>query len=45
MRESLLSRGGEFLIPKSEGLIGDNHVVGEIRRPALWQSSGGMTWQ
>ena len=30
MRESLLSRGGEFLIPKSEGFIGDNHVVGEI---------------
>jgi hypothetical protein len=30
MRESLLNRGGEFLIPKSEGLIGDSHVVGEI---------------
>ena len=29
-RESLLSEAGEFLIPKSEGLVGDDHVVGEI---------------
>ncbi len=29
-RESLLSESGEFLIAKSEGLIGDDHVVGEI---------------
>ena len=29
-RESLLSEAGEFLIPRSEGLIGDEHVVGEI---------------
>ena len=29
-RESLLSEAGEFLIPKGEGLIGDDHVVGEI---------------
>ncbi len=29
-RESLLSEAGEFLIPKSEGLFGDEHVVGEI---------------
>jgi ornithine cyclodeaminase/alanine dehydrogenase-like protein (mu-crystallin family) len=29
-RESLLNEAGEFLIPKGEGLIGDDHVVGEI---------------
>ena len=29
-RESLLSEAGEFLIPKGEGLIGDDHIVGEI---------------
>ena len=29
-RESLLSEAGEFLIPKSEGLFGDEHIVGEI---------------
>jgi alanine dehydrogenase len=29
-RESLLSEAGEFLIPRSEGLIEDDHIVGEI---------------
>jgi alanine dehydrogenase len=29
-RESLLAEAGEFLIPKGEGLIGDDHIVGEI---------------
>jgi len=29
-REALLSESGEFLIPKGEGLIGDEHIVGEI---------------
>jgi ornithine cyclodeaminase/alanine dehydrogenase-like protein (mu-crystallin family) len=29
-RESLLSEAGEFLITKGEGLIGDDHIVGEI---------------
>ena len=29
-RESLLGEAGEFLIPKAEGLIGDDHIVGEI---------------
>ena len=29
-RESLLGEAGEFLIPKAEGVIGDDHVVGEI---------------
>jgi len=29
-RESLLSEAGEFLIPKGEGLFGDEHIVGEV---------------
>ncbi|HMK92075.1 MAG TPA: ornithine cyclodeaminase family protein, partial [Thermoleophilia bacterium] len=29
-RESLLSEAGEFLIPKAEGLFGDEHIVGEV---------------
>lgn len=29
-RESLLSEAGEFLIPKGEGLFGDEYIVGEI---------------
>lgn len=29
-RESALNEAGEFLAPKSEGLIGDDHIVGEI---------------
>ena len=29
-RESLLSEAGEFLVPKAEGLIGDDHIVAEI---------------
>lgn len=29
-RESLLSEAGEFLVPKAEGLFGDEHIVGEI---------------
>ena len=29
-RESLLSEAGEFLIPKGEGRVGDDHVAGEI---------------
>jgi ornithine cyclodeaminase len=29
-RESMLSEAGEFLIPRGEGLFGDEHIVGEI---------------
>jgi ornithine cyclodeaminase len=29
-RESTLNEGGDFLVPRSEGLIGDDHIVGEI---------------
>jgi ornithine cyclodeaminase len=34
-RESTLSEAGEFLIPKSEGLIGDDHIVGELGEALL----------
>jgi ornithine cyclodeaminase len=39
-RESLLSEAGEFLIPKGEGLIGDEHVVGEIGEVLLGTAPG-----
>lgn len=29
-RESTLNEGGDFLVPKREGLISDDHIVGEI---------------
>jgi ornithine cyclodeaminase len=29
-RESALNEAGEFLVPKRDGLIGDDHIVGEI---------------
>jgi ornithine cyclodeaminase len=29
-RESTLHEAGEFLVPKSEGLIGDDHIVAEL---------------
>ena len=29
-RESTLNEGGDFLVPKGEGLIGDDHIVGEV---------------
>ena len=29
-RESTLNEGGDFLIPRNEGLVGDDHIVGEI---------------
>ncbi|MES2178330.1 MAG: ornithine cyclodeaminase family protein [Gemmatimonadota bacterium] len=29
-RESTVNEAGDFLIPKSEGVIGDDHIVGEI---------------
>jgi ornithine cyclodeaminase len=29
-RDSALNEAGEFLAPKAEGLIGDDHIVGEI---------------
>jgi len=29
-RESAMNEAGDFLVPKREGLIGDDHIVGEI---------------
>lgn len=29
-RESAMNEAGDFLVPKSEGLFGDEHIVGEI---------------
>lgn len=29
-RESALNEAGDFLIPKREGAIGDDHIVGEL---------------
>jgi ornithine cyclodeaminase len=34
-RESTLHEAGEFLIPKSEGLIGDDHIVAELGQVLL----------
>jgi ornithine cyclodeaminase/alanine dehydrogenase-like protein (mu-crystallin family) len=39
-RESLLGEAGEFLIAKGEGLIGDDHVVGEIGELLSGQAPG-----
>jgi ornithine cyclodeaminase/alanine dehydrogenase-like protein (mu-crystallin family) len=34
-RESALAEAGDFLIPKAEGAIGDDHIVGEIGEVVL----------
>jgi len=39
-RESTLSESGDFLIPKEEGIIGDNHIVGEIGELLLGNIKG-----
>jgi ornithine cyclodeaminase/alanine dehydrogenase-like protein (mu-crystallin family) len=39
-RESTLSESGDFLFPKKEGAIGDNHIVGEIGELALGKIQG-----
>jgi ornithine cyclodeaminase len=39
-RESMLSEAGEFLIPRGEGLFGDEHIVGEIGELLLGTSPG-----
>lgn len=39
-RESLLSESGEFLIPKGEGLFGDDHLVGEIGEVLTGKAAG-----
>jgi ornithine cyclodeaminase/alanine dehydrogenase-like protein (mu-crystallin family) len=39
-RESALNEAGDFLIPKREGAIGDDHIVGEIGELLLGRVSG-----
>jgi ornithine cyclodeaminase len=39
-RESTLNEAGEFLIPKGEGLIGDDHIIGELGDVLLGQAAG-----
>lgn len=39
-RESALAEAGDFLIPKREGAIGDDHIVGEIGELLLGRIDG-----
>jgi ornithine cyclodeaminase/alanine dehydrogenase-like protein (mu-crystallin family) len=39
-RESALNEAGDFLIPKSEGLIGDDHIRAELGEILLGMKSG-----
>lgn len=39
-RESTLNEGGDFLFPKQEGAIGDDHIRGEIGELLLGQAAG-----
>lgn len=39
-RESTLNEAGDFLIPKSEGAIGDDHIRGEIGEVLLGRAPG-----
>jgi ornithine cyclodeaminase len=38
--ESTISEAGEFIIPKNEGVIDDDHIVGELGELLLGQVSG-----
>jgi len=39
-RESALAESGDFLIPRSEGAIGDDHIVGEIGEVLIGKCPG-----
>src|SRR6266508_3918530 len=39
-RESILNEAGDFLIPKGEGVIGDDHVIGELGEVILGKVVG-----
>jgi alanine dehydrogenase len=39
-RESTMNEAGDFLIPKSEGLIGDGHILAEIGEVLLGKAPG-----
>ena len=42
-RESALAEAGDFLIPKAEGTIGDDHIVGELGELIAKRVSGRRT--
>ena len=42
-RESTLNEAGDFLTPKAEGAIGDDHIVGEIGEILIGRVSGRRT--
>ncbi len=42
-RESTFNEAGDFLIPKQEGAIGDDHIVGEIGEVLLGSAAGRET--
>jgi ornithine cyclodeaminase/alanine dehydrogenase-like protein (mu-crystallin family) len=42
-RESALNEAGDFLIPKKEGAIGDDHIVGELGELVLGRVPGRRT--
>jgi ornithine cyclodeaminase/alanine dehydrogenase-like protein (mu-crystallin family) len=42
-RESTLNEAGDFLIPKKEGAIGDDHIVGEIGEVLIGKAAGRAT--
>jgi ornithine cyclodeaminase/alanine dehydrogenase-like protein (mu-crystallin family) len=39
-RESILNEAGDFLIPRSEGVVGDQHVAGELGEVLLGKVEG-----
>ena len=39
-RESLVNEGGDFLLAKKEGAVGDDHIVGEIGEVAIGKAPG-----
>jgi len=39
-RESALAEAGDFLIPRSEGAIGDDHIVGELGELVIGRLAG-----
>jgi alanine dehydrogenase len=42
-RESILNEAGDFLIAKSEGAVGDDHVIGELGEVILGKVDGRTT--
>jgi len=40
LRESALNEAGDFLIPKSEGAFGDEHILGELGDVLLGRCAG-----